>query len=344
MGKYDDISIGDKFGLWAVTSHPFKKNNTTYVEVRCSCGSAERGNVSRLVKGLSKCCRACSGIAGRKPLINVGDTNGRLKFIREVESGIGRDGNRIRKGLFSCSCGGETISRISNVKAGRVISCGCAAKEARERSRRYKIGDRYGLWVVIGGHSSEKKRSKVLARCDCGTCRHVDTTSLYSGASNNCGCVRKETARGNRTVEGDSIRGSKYHGIRSSWHAMKKRCFSEEFSGYEGYGGRGISVCEEWLDYSAFKKWAISSGWRHGLSIERKHANKNYNPANCTWATSQEQAENKRNTNIYTHNGVDMCLREAMEKYGVNRDMIYTWTKGKRNRPPKEGWSYRKKY
>ena len=78
---------------------------------------------------------------------------------------------------------------------------------------------------------------------------------------------------------------------------MKKRCFSTNCKSYKDYGGRGITVCAEWVnDYDAFKKWALNNGFEEHLTIERIDFNGNYEPSNCTWIPKKEQSKNRRNT------------------------------------------------
>ena len=90
------------------------------------------------------------------------------------------------------------------------------------------------------------------------------------------------------------------------------------------YGGRGITVCEEWMQYERFRDWALSNGYNDSLTIERINVNGNYEPSNCKWATRLEQANNLRSNHYLTANGVTMTLTEWSKATGLKRPTILT--------------------
>lgn len=117
----------------------------------------------------------------------------------------------------------------------------------------------------------------------------------------------------------------------TSWRAMKTRCYNKNQTSYENYGGRGISVCERWLD--SFENFYEDMGEPPvgSYSIDRIDNNGNYSPENCKWSTTKQQARNKRNTVRYNIDGVEKSLREWCEDSGVKYQTAYM-------RITRQGW------
>lgn len=104
------------------------------------------------------------------------------------------------------------------------------------------------------------------------------------------------------------------------WAHMKSRCLDRDSDCYNHYGGRGITVCDEWKDsFSAFRSWAIDNGYKNGLTIERIDVNGNYQPNNCRWIPQSEQSKNTRRTIMLSYNGDTLCLKDMANKYGLNQ-------------------------
>ena len=87
---------------------------------------------------------------------------------------------------------------------------------------------------------------------------------------------------------------------------------------YKDYGDRGIKVCDEWLIFENFYKWAIQSGYKENLTIDRIDVDGDYSPSNCRWATTKEQARNKRTSRIITYNGNEKVLQDWAHEYSIN--------------------------
>lgn len=110
--------------------------------------------------------------------------------------------------------------------------------------------------------------------------------------------------------------------LYSVWRAMHSRCENSHSKDYKRYGARGIRVCEEWEDYDQFYWWAIWSGYRDGLSIDRINNDGNYEPSNCRWVDVTEQSRNRRSNRHITYQGEKRCISEWAELTGIHKDTI----------------------
>lgn len=114
--------------------------------------------------------------------------------------------------------------------------------------------------------------------------------------------------------------GSKLHNV---WKGMRKRCLSPSSHNYYLYGARGIKICKEWDEFLDFKQWAINSGYKEGLSIEREENDGNYGPPNCRWATPKEQSNNTRTNHPITYNGVTKNVTEWAREKGMTDSTLF---------------------
>ena len=154
-------------------------------------------------------------------------------------------------------------------------------------------GSRFGRLVVVSEAGNSKNGSKMWnCRCDCGRVKTVRGTHLRQGSIRSCGCLNREIVVGRTKTHGGT--GSRLYRI---WKNMKTRCYNHNCKYYKNYGGRGISICEDWLlDFARFSEWAMANGYADTLSIDRIDVNGNYEPTNCRWATNKEQQNNRTNS------------------------------------------------
>ena len=159
-------------------------------------------------------------------------------------------------------------------------------------------GQRFGRWLAIEKSISKCGYVMWLCRCDCGNERIVNGHDLRKGKSKSCGCLRNEVTT-NRNI----THGKTDCRLYRIWRGMKDRCTNPTNKGYPSYGGRGITICEEWLDnFEAFYAWAMANGYdpnapRYQCTIDRIDNDGNYSPSNCRWTTMATQNKNKRAKN-----------------------------------------------
>lgn len=101
------------------------------------------------------------------------------------------------------------------------------------------------------------------------------------------------------------------------WDNMIQRCTNEKYPRYQNYGGRGISVCEEWKEYTNFRDWAKTNGYSDQLTIDRIDNNKGYFPSNCRWTTYTAQNNNQRSNCLITYQGETNTMAEWSRKLGI---------------------------
>lgn len=110
--------------------------------------------------------------------------------------------------------------------------------------------------------------------------------------------------------------------LRKIWESMRERCYYAKHPHYKSYGGRGITVCTEWMEYIPFAKWAFANGYSADLTIDRIDVNGNYEPSNCRWISMREQHSNKRTNHYITVNGEHMTITQCADRYGIPKSTV----------------------
>lgn len=173
------------------------------------------------------------------------------------------------------------------------------------------LGQRFGRLVVIDSAPNKKCKggqTKTVwkCKCDCGNFCYVTTQELRKGDTVSCGCYASEQKK-IRSI----IHGQRYSRPYKIWSDMKARCFNPKENGYHNYGGRGITVCDEWLDsFENFYDWVKQSNYKDNLTLDRIDTNGNYCPENCRWSTKEEQANNTRRNFYIKYNEETHTLAE----------------------------------
>lgn len=234
--------------------------------------------------------------------------------------------NGMSKWICACDCGNIKSVYGSNLTRGLTKSCGCKKHELVKKANRINlIGQKFGRLTVISFHETESGDTFFNCKCDCGKDVVVRGQDLKRGSTKSCGCLKKEFVPSNKT-----------HGMSKTrlfkiWSGMRQRCNNKNNPKYKVYGGRGITVCDEWNDFSNFMNWSYKNGYNDTLTIDRIDPNGNYCPSNCRWSTLKEQANNTRSTVFLTYKGEKKPASEWSKITGIPQD---TLTKRKRN-----GWS-----
>lgn len=171
-------------------------------------------------------------------------------------------------------------------------------------------GQRFGRLTVL--ERAEKRKNGMafwICLCDCGnTTQPIRTADLKNGKTKSCGCLRNKAKH-----------GMSYSRIYQIWVDLKSRCFNQNHKSFKHYGGRGITVCDEWRNsFEAFYEWALSHGYSDGLTIDRIDVDGNYCPANCRWATYKMQENNTRRNRYLTYNGKTQTMKQWAEEFNIN--------------------------
>lgn len=172
--------------------------------------------------------------------------------------------------------------------------------------------------------------------CDCGSKPNKIYNGKYlrNGDTKSCGCLLEDTLFKSRITHG-ATRNKVNTRLYSIWTGMKNRCLYPSQNNYLDYGGRGIKVCDEWMNFSSFQNWALSNGYKYNLTIDRVNVNGNYEPNNCQWITDKEQHYNtRRNINI-TLNGETKPLKVWCNIFDLNYSTVRNRYK-RNNLTPKE--------
>ena len=185
-------------------------------------------------------------------------------------------------------------------------------------------GQRFGRLVVLSrAENSWDGKPMWKCLCDCGKECVKYGSALTYGYTKSCGCYNRELAEKKQYRHGET-RSRLY----SVWNMMKQRCNDPNHRYYKNYGGRGVSVCDEWAkSYEAFRDWAMANGYdpdaKHGeCTLDRIDNDGDYCPENCRFIGWSEQQRNTRRSRTITFNGETKTLVEWGEKTEINPGTI----------------------
>lgn len=179
-----------------------------------------------------------------------------------------------------------------------------------------KIGQRYGKLTVLAlGKASNRSKDRMwLCQCDCGNTKLANDMRLKNGYIRSCGCLVSQKAKEAQTTHGLSKTP-----LYAVWRGIKARCNNPNCKAYSNYGGRGITVCDEWNNsFESFMEWAVSNGYNESLSIDRIDNDKGYYPYNCRWVDVYVQANNMSHNKRFSYNGETHTLADWSRILNVN--------------------------
>ena len=259
----------------------------------------------------------------------TGQRFGKLKVVERTEDHISSSGYKYVMWRCQCDCGNFINVRTTDLKNNHTQSCGCLHKEMLSKAKLIDLtGQVYGRLTVIKRvddyiSPSGDRKVQWLCKCKCGKEVIVTGNNLRKGNSKSCGCYNRELlAKINLTHNASNTR--LYH----IWTCMKDRCYNPKNKKYKDYGGRGIIICDEWInDFEAFANWAYDNGYIENVSrgectIDRIDVNGNYCQQNCRWVNQKVQTNNKRNNHYITYNGETHTVTEWNNILGYKKGVL----------------------
>lgn len=213
-----------------------------------------------------------------------------------------------------CDCGNETTATTGTLRRGAKKSCGC-----RQGGFQDHTGERFNHLTALECVGRANDGNPIwLCRCDCGNLHKVTARNLVHGKVMSCGCINH---LGHRT------HGQAHTRLYNVWNGMRQRCSNQNNDEWHNYGGRGIRVCEEWQDFTAFSEWAMGNGYEPDAeygkcSIDRIDPDGNYEPSNCRWVDYVTQGNNRRGCTSVTANGKTQTIAEWSRETGLSPSTI----------------------
>lgn len=179
-------------------------------------------------------------------------------------------------------------------------------------------GQRFERLTVIERAENAGRTTRWKCVCDCGNVTIVRQPDLKSGRTLSCGCLFSE-----QLAERNAKHGLSKTRICNIWRSMKDRCYNSNCKAYKNYGGRGIRVCDEWLnDLKGFYDWSMTNGYEENLTLDRIDVNGNYEPSNCRWADRTTQANNTRSNHLIEYDGKTQTIAEWSRETGIKQHTI----------------------
>jgi len=179
------------------------------------------------------------------------------------------------------------------------------------------VGQVIGRLTVIEDAGNRGRKAQWLCRCTCGNMLVAVGTELRNGSTKSCGCLRIENF-----IQRSTTHNLSKDPLFKTWIRMRERCLIPTTKHFDRWGGRGITICEEWKDVAAFIQWARTS-YIPGLSLDRINNDGNYSPDNCRWVNATVQNRNRSNNIFITYRGEKRLLAEVAENTGLKYGTLF---------------------
>lgn len=178
-------------------------------------------------------------------------------------------------------------------------------------------GQKFNMLTVLSFSKRENGRSYWMCKCDCGNIVERNSNSFKSNMTKSCGCLAMKACKIVRKTHG--LSKSRTYTI---WQGMRNRCNDENYKNYNNYGGRGIRVCDRWME--SFENFYEDMGNRpNEMSLDRKDVNGNYCKENCKWSTSKEQNNNRRNNHYIEYKGEIKTIQQWADEFNLKYKTLY---------------------
>ena len=249
-----------------------------------------------------------------KRLELIGQTFGRLTVLDFDH--VSHDGASYW--LCECGCANKTqiVVKGYDLKRGHTQSCGCLRREENDIT-----GRTFGRLTVLGlDHVTSRGRTYWLCECSCPAkpLVVVRRDGLIGGDVQSCGCYHREMV--SESFSKHRMSNSRLYKI---WIGIRQRCENENNPRWWSYGGRNVSVCEEWADFESFRDWSLTHGYTDDLTIDRIDNDLGYSPDNCRWVDRVTQQNNRRSNRRITYRGETKTLSEWVRCLGVNHSTLW---------------------
>lgn len=259
--------------------------------------------------------------------------------------------------LCKCKCGNEKYILLGTLSSKRIRDCGCGFYKLNQYNNK-----KFGM-LTINKTFRERIHGKINimceATCECGNKITTICSEIKRGKILSCGCVSHKFLASKLEENPFIIKKNQFEVLEKSFKKntyknilkrlkhiyffMKERCYNQQHISYKNYGGRGITICDEWLnDFEEFYQWALQNNYSVGLSIDRIDNNKGYFPENCRWVTKEKQSNNRKNCIKYDVDGEMLSIAEIAKKCNIKYGTFLTRLKS--GLTLEQAMSYKKNY